>query len=46
MNYKTILNNKLLILIDKGFRKIGLHIVLVVDNSKAVGFRIDKLLKY
>jgi hypothetical protein len=45
MNYKTILNNKLLILIDKGFRKLGFYIVLIIDNSKLVGVKIDKLLK-
>jgi hypothetical protein len=45
MNYKTILKNKLLILIDKVFRKFGFYIVLIIDNSKLVDVRIDKLLK-
>jgi hypothetical protein len=28
MNYKKILNNKLLILIDKGFRLLGFYTIL------------------
>ena len=45
MNYKTILNNRFLILIDKLFRLIGFYIELTVEDNKLVDVKFRKLYK-
>ena len=42
MNYKKILNNKLLILIDKGFRLLGFYTILIVQNEKILNIKFGK----
>ena len=43
MNYKTILNNRFLILIDKLFRLIGFYTVLIVEDTKVIDVKFKWL---